>query len=68
MMTLFRQVIMIIPSAFILIALFGVNYIWFAYAIAETVTSLVFVPIGIYIINKQFKLKTYQFQVLKELA
>ncbi|HHU55601.1 MAG TPA: MATE family efflux transporter [Acholeplasmataceae bacterium] len=68
LMTSFRQIIMIIPSAFILTSFAGINNIWFSYGIAETVTSLIFVPIGLLTINKQFRLRASQLDALKQLA
>ena len=52
-MSLFRQVIILIPSAY-LISRFSLNNIWYAYVIAEAMACLVFVPIAINTINKAF--------------
>jgi len=67
-MTLFRQLIVLIPTALILTIYTGVNNIWYAYGIAELMATLVFTPIAIYTINKQFRIRDYQLSSLKELA
>lgn len=68
LMTLFRQLIILIPSALLLTTLTGVENIWYAYGIAELMASLLFTPIAIYTINKQFRIKDYHLTALKELA
>lgn len=56
-MSLFRQVILLIPTAIILSKI-NVNTIWYAYSIAEVITALIFVPISIITIKKAFAIKT----------
>lgn len=55
-MSLFRQVIILIPSSIILSKI-SPNDIWYAYATAETLTALIFVPIAIFSIKKAFNIK-----------
>lgn len=56
MMSLFRQVIILIPAA-IIFSKINVNNIWYAYSIAEGLTALIFVPIALFTVNKVFALK-----------
>ena len=56
LMSLFRQLIILIPSAYI-ISKISLSNIWYAYVIAEIMACIVFVPIAIHTINKAFRLK-----------
>lgn len=68
LMTSFRQLVIIIPSAILLSKFIGINYIWYAYGIAETLTSIVFVPLAIKTVDKQFRLRSLQFSSLELLS
>lgn len=57
LMSLFRQVIVLIPTA-ILLSKININSIWYSYSIAEGLTALIFVPIAIYTVHKAFAFKS----------
>jgi putative MATE family efflux protein len=57
LMSLFRQLIILIPFAIFFSIYFSVEYIWYSYAIAEASAALIFVPIAIMTVRKQFALK-----------
>ena len=61
LMSLCRQLIFLIPSAFILYHYFGQNGIWFCYVIAEILNVLIFAPISYSAYKKQFKRKQAQY-------
>lgn len=56
MMSLFRQVIILIPSAFILASI-NHNSVWYSYAAAEYLTAFIFVPIAIITVRKAFHIQ-----------
>lgn len=60
-MSLCRQLIFLIPSAFILYNYFGQNGIWFCYVIAEVFNVIIFAPISIGARKKQFIRKQAQY-------
>lgn len=60
-MSLCRQLIFLIPSAFILYHYFGQNGIWFCYVIAEVFNVIIFVPISFGARKKQFIRKQAQY-------
>ena len=60
-MSLCRQLIFLIPSAFILYHYFGQNGIWFCYVIAEIFNVIIFLPISFVARKKQFIRKQAQY-------
>ena len=58
LMSLMRQIFLLLPAAFLFGKLWGINAVWFAYPFAETLTFIVFLPIAIITIKKAFKLST----------
>ncbi len=58
LMSLMRQILLLLPAAFLFGKLWGINAVWFAYPFAETLTFIVFLPIAIITIKKAFKLST----------
>ena len=60
-MSLCRQLIFLIPSAFILYHYFGQNGIWFCYVIAEVFNVIIFVPISFGARKQQFIRKQAQY-------
>lgn len=55
MIQVLRQLGFLIPLAFVLGRLFGLNELWFAYPISEILVVLIFTPICISRVNKAFK-------------
>lgn len=53
-MSLMRQIIFLLPIAFILSKFSTLDYVWYAYPIAEIFTVLIFIPIAIKTINNAF--------------
>lgn len=62
MMSLCRQLIVLLPSAFVLNILWGQSGIWFCYPVAEILSVLVFVPVAVSAYKKQFLYKQKQYQ------
>ncbi|MBO5327798.1 MAG: MATE family efflux transporter [Clostridia bacterium] len=62
LMSLCRQIIILIPSAFILFFLFGQGGIWFCYPIAEVLAVCAFIPVAIIAYKKQFAYKQEQYE------
>ncbi len=54
LMSLMRQLIFIIPCAFIFGKLWGMNAVWYAYLVAEGLTTLIFIPRCIKSVNTSF--------------
>lgn len=54
LMSLFRQIIILLPAAKILTDIYGLNATWWSYPVGEIVTILVFLPYSIICINKMF--------------
>ena len=54
MMTLLRQLFIIMPSAWLFAQFIGLDAVWFAYPLAEIISCLIFVPIGFRVIKKAF--------------
>lgn len=54
LMTLLRQLVLLLPSAYILGKLFGLDTVWFCYPIAEIVCFVIFTPIGLRVIKNEF--------------
>lgn len=67
-MSLFRQLIILIPVALFLTLTFGIDFIWYGYGIAESITALIFVPIAITTINKEFHKKQDVSHLTEEFA
>ncbi|MDD3831390.1 MAG: MATE family efflux transporter [Clostridia bacterium] len=57
-----RTVGLVVPLAFILDMLWGLSVIWWCYVMAEVLSILIFLPICIRTINKQFIRKQLQYQ------
>jgi putative MATE family efflux protein len=53
-MSLLRQLALILPCAVIFAKLFGLNGVWYCYPIAEIVCFLIFTPIGFKVIKNEF--------------
>lgn len=58
-MSLLRQIVVLLPSAFILGKLFGLKGVWFCYPAAEIVCALIFTPIAFKVIKDEFVTKKY---------
>lgn len=63
LMTLMRQIIILIPTAYLL-STFNPDWTWFAYGIAETITTLVFIPITVITVKNAFAKKIINFEEL----
>ena len=57
LMSLFRQVIILIPAGALLASLYGLAGVWFCYPLAEIITIAIFIPITFRCINKVFAAK-----------
>lgn len=57
-MSLLRQLVLIIPGALIFGKLFGLNGVWYSYPFAELVCALIFTPIGFKILKDEFLRKS----------
>lgn len=55
-LSMLRQVVLLIPLAFILAGIFGMHGTWWSYPISEIVTIIVFIPILVVSVNKKFAL------------
>ncbi len=58
-MSLLRQIVVLLPSAFILGKFFGLKGVWFCYPAAEIVCALIFTPIAFKVIKDEFGSKKY---------
>lgn len=56
LMSLFRQIVILLPAAYIL-SKTSISNIWYAYILAEGLACIVFVPIAMLTINKDFAKK-----------
>ncbi|PYG89851.1 putative MATE family efflux protein [Ruminiclostridium sufflavum DSM 19573] len=56
-MSLLRQMAILLPSAFIFGKLFKLNGVWFCYPVAEIVCALIFIPIAFKVIKDEFNRK-----------
>ncbi len=56
-MSILRQVVLIIPAAWIFGKLFDLGGVWAAYPFAEYICVLIFAPIAIYVLKKEFAKK-----------
>jgi putative MATE family efflux protein len=57
LMSLLRQLVLILPVAWLLGRLWGLDAVWFAYPIAEYTCLAVFLPVGVCVIKKEFSKK-----------
>lgn len=57
-MSLMRQLILILPCAYIFGQLFGLKGVWFSYPVAEIVVVLIFTPIALKVIKGEFERKS----------
>lgn len=57
-MSLLRQVVFILPFAYLFGQLGGVNNVWWCYPLAETLVAAIFIPVAFAIVNKVFKNKS----------
>ena len=53
-MSFSRQLVILLPTAFILAKLTNMNYTWLCYPISEIVTTLIFIPLSYKIIHNKF--------------
>ncbi|MEG1964055.1 MAG: MATE family efflux transporter [Clostridia bacterium] len=58
MMSFLRQLVLIVPFAYIFGKFWGLNAIWFCYPVAELICIAIFIPVAIFTINKIFKKPT----------
>lgn len=56
-MSLLRQLIVILPAAWILGRVFGLSGVWFAYPIAEYVCIAVFIPLALVTVRREFAVR-----------
>ncbi len=56
-MSVLRQIVIIIPVAFAMGKLIGINGVWSSYPIADLVCMIVFIPLSLKTINKVFRAK-----------
>ncbi len=56
-MSLLRQLLFLLPSAFIFGKAFGLNGVWYSYPFAELICVLIFTPLGFKIIKAEFNKK-----------
>lgn len=55
LMSIMRQIIILLPAAWLLSKLFGLAGVWFCYPIAEIIVAAIFTPVAIAKIHKSFK-------------
>lgn len=58
-MSLLRQIVILLPSAFILGNVFGLKGVWFCYPVAEIICALIFTPIAFKVIKDEFNRKNF---------
>lgn len=54
LMSLFRQLIFLVPLAYLFAKLGSLNHVWWAYACAEAIVMIIFTPFALKVINKKF--------------
>lgn len=54
MMSLLRQLIIIIPAAWIFAQWFGLDAVWFCFPLAEIISCIIFVPFAFVVMKKAF--------------
>lgn len=57
-MSLLRQLVLILPGAFVFGKIFGLNGVWYCYPFAELICILIFTPIGFKVIRDEFARKS----------
>lgn len=57
LLSIFRQVVLLIPIGLLLMALTSANNMWWAYPISEAIVASIFFPLAIRVINKVFARK-----------
>lgn len=67
-MSLLRQVILILPIAYLFGKLWGLDAVWISYPFAEVITALIFTPLMFIFYNKAFKKKSLLFKLNPELS
>lgn len=60
MMSLLRQLVVILPAAWLLGNAFGLDGVWYAYPIAEYITFAVFAPMAVSTVKREFERKQPQ--------
>jgi len=53
-MSILRQALLLIPSAYLLGKFLGLNYIWLSFPFSETIVAIIFFPYILKLINKVF--------------
>lgn len=53
-LSLMRQLLLLMPLAYLLSMAIGVSGVWWSYAIAEAITAAVALPLGLFTIQKKF--------------
>ena len=53
-MSLLRQLVLLLPGAFVFGKIFGLNGVWYCYPFAELICILIFTPIGFKVIREEF--------------
>lgn len=56
-MSILRQIVLIIPSAWIFGKIFGLGGVWAAYPFAEYICAAIFAPIAVLVLKKEFERK-----------
>lgn len=59
-MSLLRQLVLIIPCAWLFAQFVGLDAVWFCYPIAEIVCAVVFMPLAIVVVKKAFAAKSVE--------
>ena len=60
LMSLLRQLVLILPIGWLFGKLWGLDGVWFAYPTAESICLLVFLPIAVSVVRKEFHKKEEQ--------
>ncbi|MCI8623452.1 MAG: MATE family efflux transporter [Provencibacterium sp.] len=60
LMSLLRQLILILPVAWLLGRTFGLDAVWFSYPVAEYICLVIFLPVGVWVIRREFERKAAQ--------
>ena len=54
-MSMLRQLVFIVPTAYIFANYFGLNYVWFSFTIASLLNVIIFAPLCIKRVKKAFR-------------
>ncbi|MEG0580110.1 MAG: MATE family efflux transporter, partial [Niameybacter sp.] len=57
-MSLLRQLVLIIPCAWLFATFIGLDAVWFCYPIAEIVCAVIFMPLAVVVVKKTFENRT----------